>query len=82
MKLFAGLGKTDYQDVLRAIGHYLDSNRLQDVRLWEHEDGIVLQGRFQDDASSSFQSIIFSDDDLNQLLEAAYARRGTATVAV
>ena len=33
MKLFAGLSRTDYQDLFRAIGAMLDEEGLRDVRL-------------------------------------------------
>ena len=32
MKLFRGLAKTDYQDVLRAIGLFIDEHGYTDVR--------------------------------------------------
>ena len=75
MKLFAGLGSSDYQDVLRAIGLMLDQQRLRDVRIWEHEDGMIVQGRAVDDETSTYQSILLSDADLEALLHDAYNRR-------
>ena len=75
MKLFTGLGSTDYQDILRAVGAYLDEQRLRDVRIWEHEDGMVVQGRTQGDDTATYHSILLSDEDLSLLLEEAYRRR-------
>ncbi len=75
MKLFAGLGATDYQDILRAIGLFLDQQRLRDIRLWEHEEGIIVQGRSLDDETATYQSILLSDADLQALLHDAYNRR-------
>jgi hypothetical protein len=75
MKLFNGLPATDYQDILRAVGALLDEHRLRDVRIWEHEDGIILQGRRLNDESAHYESILLSDDDLRGLLEEAYLRR-------
>lgn len=75
MKLFAGLATTDYQDILRAVGLLVDQQRLRDIRVWEHEDGIILQGRSQDDESGRYETILLSDEDLKLLLEDAYRRR-------
>jgi hypothetical protein len=75
MKLFAGLATTDYQDILRAVGALLDEQRLRDVRIWEHEDGIIIQGRRLDDDTARYESILLSDADLQELLEDAYRRR-------
>lgn len=76
MKLFAGLSKTDYQDLLRAVGALLDEQRLQDIRLWEHEDGLIVQGRPRDKAQGgTFQTFILTDEDVHALLQDAYKRR-------
>ena len=75
MKLFSGLATTDYQDILRAVGALLDQQRLRDVRIWEHENGIIVQGRHLDDVTARYESILLSDDDLRLLLEDAYRRR-------
>ena len=73
MKLFAGLSRTDYQDVFRAIGAMLDERELRDVRIWEHADGLVVQGHKA--REGEFETIVYSDDDLRQLLEESYERR-------
>ena len=73
MKLFAGLSRTDYQDLFRAIGAMLDEEGLRDVRLWEHGDGMMIQGRRASDGE--YESILLSDDVLRSLLEAVYERR-------
>lgn len=74
MKLFAGPGRTDYQDLLRAVGAWLDEQHLLDVRIWEHADGLVLQGR--PGADDAYQTLLMTDDDLRDLLSDAYRRRG------
>jgi hypothetical protein len=81
MKLFTGLGASDYQDILRAVGAYLDEQRLRDVRIWEHEDGMIIQGRAQGDDTATYQSILLSDEDLSLLLEEAYRRRNRPSIA-
>jgi hypothetical protein len=75
MKLFAGISSTDYQDVLRAVGAFVDENGLRDIRLWEHEDGLILQARGREDSESPYQTYLLADDDLYGLLHRAYERR-------
>lgn len=79
MKLFEGLSRTDYQDVLRAIGALLDERQLRDIRIWEHEHGIIIQGRHAHGAiSNTYETILLTDDDLQEILRLAYQRRGHA----
>ncbi|MER3485820.1 MAG: hypothetical protein C4345_07530, partial [Chloroflexota bacterium] len=79
MKLFEGLSRTDYQDVLRAIGALLDERQLRDIRIWEHERGIIIQGRpVQGAISNTYETILLTDDDLQEILRLAYQRRGQA----
>jgi hypothetical protein len=73
MKLFAGLSRTDYQDLFRAIGAMLDEEGLRDVRIWEHADGMVVQGRRS--SEGEYESIVLGDDSLQSLLGAVYERR-------
>ena len=74
MKLFAGLSRTDYQDILRAIGAMLDERNLRDVRMWEGPDGLFVQGR--EPGEPEFETLEFSDDDLQEVLRQSYERRG------
>lgn len=77
MKLFEGLSRTDYQDVLRAIGAFLDERQLRDIRLWEHEHGIIVQGRHLDSSAiGAYETILLTDEDLQEILRQAYQRRG------
>lgn len=73
MKLFEDLSRTDYQDILRAIGAIFDERGLRDLRLWEHEAGLMAQGRRP--GEGDFETINFSDDDLQAILQEAYRRR-------
>jgi hypothetical protein len=78
MKLFVGLERSDYQDVLRALGLYLDDNRYAHIRIFETEEGLVVQGvRIQEDGtrSQSHESYLFNEQDLQNILQAAYQRR-------
>lgn len=77
MKLFVGLSTTDYQDTMRAIGALIDQHGLRDIRLWEHEDGVILQGRtVLAGDPPDYQTFLLTDDDLRSLLTDAYRQRG------
>ena len=73
MKLFDGISRTDYQDLFRAIGLMLDQRNMRDIRIWEHADGLVIQGC--PPGGATYQTIALTDDDLNSLLRSAYDRR-------
>jgi hypothetical protein len=77
MKLFAGLSRTDYQDLFRVIGAAVDAQGLRNVRLWEHEDGIVLQGQTAGSQTGDgrFLTTLLTDADLEEFLADAYERR-------
>ena len=77
MKLFAGLSRSDYQDLFRAVGALLDEQRLQDVRLWEQADGLLLQARRVDEGGADvYETFLLTDVDLLDLLNRSYRRRG------
>jgi hypothetical protein len=81
MKLFEGLSKTDYQDVLRALGRFIDTNNYIDIRIVETEDGLVFQGRPSPRSGRvrpgpQFETFLITDDDIRGLLQEAYEQRG------
>ena len=80
MEYFRGLERTDYQDVLRAVGLYLDEEGLRSVRILEVEEGLLVQGVPADSSSAIPQvhSRVLRTEDLRRLMEAAYHRRGSA----
>ena len=78
MKLFVGLDRTDYQDVLRALGLYFDDHNYTNIRIFETEEGLVVQGiRLREDGTRSpaHESYLFNEQDLQDILQAAYQRR-------
>jgi hypothetical protein len=76
MELFDGLDHTDYQDVLRAVGHYLDQHRLREVRLLEVDRGVLVQGVVVAPSGERVpRSVLFPTAHLRDLLQAAYERR-------
>lgn len=83
MRLFSGLSATDYQDILRAVGLHIDEMGLRSIRIVEVEDGLVIQGLSSRDPDrpASFETLMLSDDDLREILLAAYKRRRTGPPA-
>ena len=43
MKLFAGLSRTDYEDVLRAVGALIDERSWSNISLMEVDEGLIVQ---------------------------------------
>jgi len=76
MKMFAGLDRSDYQDVLRAIGRYLDGQRIGDLRLFEQDDGVLAHGRDLALPAGQFRTFRLRDSDLMSLLRKSYRLRG------
>jgi hypothetical protein len=67
---------TNYEDVLRAVGHLVDQARWYDLRLFELDASLLLQGRpSRVPDALALASREFTDADLRELLRASYARR-------
>jgi hypothetical protein len=79
MHLFDGLGRTDYQDLLRALGRELDLAGARDLRLVETDAGLTLQLRRAAVPGEGFRTVPYPDADLLALLHDAYALRGRGT---
>jgi len=80
MRLFQGLSQTDYQDLLRAIGHYIDRSGFSNIRLIETEEGIIIQGRVSTTGEiggeKKTETYLLTLEDIQDLMRKAYARRG------
>ena len=79
MKLFRGMKRSDYQDVLRAVGSFIDEHGYTDVRIIETDDGLVIQGRVVDRreiGESSYDTYLITDDDIKVMVRDAFQRRG------
>jgi hypothetical protein len=81
MKLFDGVSQTDYQDILRALGRFIDRNQYIGIRIIETEDGLIFQGRPSPSSGkvkpgAQIETYLITDADLQQLLHEAYAQRG------
>jgi hypothetical protein len=71
--------RSDYQDVLRALGNFIDDHGYSDVRIIETDDGLVLQGRVTDRreiGEASFDTYLITDDDIKVMVRDAFQRRG------
>jgi hypothetical protein len=78
-KLFQGMTKTDYQDVLRTIGHYIDRQGYSGIRLIETEDGMILQGKVAKQGTrgdKNTETYLLTVHDIKELMREAYGRRG------
>lgn len=77
MRFFDGLDRTDYQDLLRAVGRECDRADLCDLRVIETDTGLHLQFRYFHELAAGFQIFRYDDAALLDLLQGAYALRGT-----
>jgi hypothetical protein len=70
---------SDYQDVLRALGYFIDEHGYTDVRIIETEDGLVLQGRVTERrglGEANYDTFLITDEDIKTLVRDAFLRRG------
>jgi len=78
-ELFREMTRTDYQDVLRTIGHYIDRHGFTGIRLMETEDGLILQGRVGVEGfrrERKTETYLLTTQDIKDLMREAYTRRG------
>jgi len=68
-----------YEDVFRALGNYIDSNHFKDVTILETLEGFLIKGQVVQEhahgSSSEAQTYLFTNEDLDAILEEAYGRR-------
>jgi hypothetical protein len=74
MHLFNGLTRTDYQDILRAVGRLYDANGWRNLRIIECDEGLILQYTVGA-TDREFVTYLFSDADLEGMLREAYTQR-------
>lgn len=71
-----------YEDLLRAVGHYIDQHGMSDVVLTQIPDGILLKGTIIDQqprgAVERIDAVLFTNDDIVALLDEGEQRRGIA----
>jgi hypothetical protein len=68
-----------YEDVFRALGNYIDANQFKDVSIVETPEGFLIKGQAVQETTegwaSSPQTYLFTNADLDAILEDAYNRR-------
>ncbi len=71
-----------YSEVLRVIGSYIDKNNLEDIRILEIDDGLIVQGRLtQGLRAGEIDTYQLSTEDVEGLLRDAYALRTKKTMS-
>lgn len=71
-----------YEDILRAIGRYIDANSIQDVILLQSPEGILLRGYREAELSQRGPMLVqhlFTVADIATIDEEARKRRGTGS---
>ncbi|HVX29422.1 MAG TPA: hypothetical protein VHA53_03000 [Nitrolancea sp.] len=77
----SGTARVRYEDAFRAVGNYLDQNRFSQVVLVETPQGFLIKGQIAastgvgDQHYSYPETYLFSNEDIDNLLESAYERR-------
>ena len=75
----SGRYRFHYEDVFRALGNYIDLNLFKDVTIVETPDGFLIKGQVVQETSNGFhtvpQTYLFTNEDIDAILEAAFARR-------
>jgi hypothetical protein len=75
----AGLGRIDYEDVMRALGYFIDQNNLSEICLVELREGFLLRGISRTVKGSGYQSIsesyLFTNEDIERIVNESYERR-------
>ena len=89
MRIYEGSPRRDFEEVLRAIGAFLDVKGMRDILLLEVPDGFVVQGLsasvsggWSDSMGSlAKETLTFVDDDIGRFLDEAHTRRGSGQAA-
>jgi hypothetical protein len=72
-----------YEDVFRALGNYVDGHQFKDVTIVETPEGFLIKGQVIQETAhgwdSSPQTYLFTNEDLDAILEDAYNRRMEST---
>ena len=85
MKLFAGLSRTDYEDVFRAVGALIDERGWSNVGLSEVDEGMILQVLVRPTArevTPRLETYLLTDADLEHILRDAILRRKKQQLAM
>ena len=86
MRIYDGSPRQDWEEVLRSVGAFADSERIKELLLLELEGGFLLQGLGMRDAggdSDSFGSLAkrtyeLTEEQVAEMMDASAAKRGSA----
>jgi hypothetical protein len=86
MRIYDGSPRQDWEEVLRSIGAFIDSERLKEVLLLELDGGFLLQGIGLSSAASDSDQLgsvakrtyELTDEQVAELMDARAAQRGNA----
>ena len=90
MRIYDGSPRQDWEEVLRSIGAFIDSEHLKEVLLLELEGGFLLQGIGLSTGGSdsdqlgsvSKRTYELTDEQVGELMDARSGQRGTAEADV
>jgi hypothetical protein len=78
MKLFAGLSRTDYEDLFRAVGALIDEREWSNVSLMEVDEGLIVQVMVKPTLRQTrphLETYLLTDEDLERVQRDAIRRR-------
>ena len=81
----SGLSRIPYEEVMQAIGHFIDQKSIRQITLVELNEGILIKGTsFVADRAgyqSDSQSFLFTHEDLERIVNENYERKKQAEAA-
>ena len=81
-----GLSSVPYQEIMQAIGYFIDQNSLREITLVELQEGILLKGVSYKTERSGYQTVsqsfFLTVDDLERMVNENDERRKQAEAAV
>ena len=78
MRIFAGLSKTDYEEVFRAIGALVDERGWRNITVMEVDEGLVLQVSPSPSykvGAPGLETYLLTDADVERVMREALLRR-------
>jgi len=86
MRIYEGSPRQDWEEVLRAVGAYLDERAMRGIAFMETDNGFIVQGTTVTGTTGSGESLgrseretlMLGDEDVGGFIDAGEARRGHA----
>lgn len=79
----SGRFRMRYEDVFRALGHYIDTHRFKDVVIVEVPEGFLIKGQVLQETAAGYvavpQTYLFTNEDIDVILDEAAKRRRTTS---